>query len=1047
MKAEIRWETVTLPTYEPAAPEKAPLFLERRTYQGSAGKVYPFPVTEKLSDEKEPKAYRAIILENDYLYVMLLPELGGRIHRALDKTNGYDFVYYNHVVKPALVGLAGPWISGGIEFNWPQHHRPSTFLPVDAALRENDDGSVTAFVGETDRMYGTRGMAAITLYPDKAYIEVKGQLYNPTDLPQTFLWWANPAVAVNDSTFSVFPPDVNAVYDHGKRDVSTFPIATGEYYKCDYSAGVDISRYRNIPVPTSYMAARSDFDFIGNFDESRGAGLLHIADHHVSPGKKQWTWGCGDFGRMWDKNLTDGDGPYIELMTGVFTDNQPDFTWLKPHEEKTFTQYFLPYKTVGRVSNATRDAVIGVEGDTLRVYATAVYKDAVIRVEAGGREIYSKTVTLTPQACFCERVGGLRDFCVSVRDAGGETLCEYREYRPERRPIPKPAKPLERPERLRSTEELLLAGRHLEQYRHATFSPADYYREGLRRDGTDLRLNNAYGLLLLRGGRLRESVAYFERAIQKQTWRNPNPYEGECYYNLGVARALLGEEEKAYDAFYKATWSAETQPQGFYHLACLCARRGEYKKALEMAERSLVCGAHNTAARTLKAMLLRCLGRDDRAFLRESHALDPLAPGLLYLLGKPLGRADNYLRAALEQMRFGRYDAAAELLDACPQPCTLAEYYKGYAAYRAGQTDRARAHYEKAETMPGEYVFPNTLEEMLILENAILVLGSAPMASLYLGNLLYDKGWHERAAQCWQSAAAQKPSLAMAHRNLSIALYNHAHKPKEALAEIIKAQELEPDYSRFLLERDQLSARAGVPARERLAVLERSRDLLAERDALYLAYITLLNAAGRAGEALRCLETHRFHPWEGGEGKVAAQYKAALFALAERAAADGQYEKAAALCEKTLRYPENLGEGKLENAPDNEAYYRIGLCLRARGDEEGARAYFRRACAGSCVPAPVRYYNDVPSDYIYYQGLAFLALGERACARKSFHQLIAFGERYLGEPVEDDFFAVSVPEFEIYREDAQKQNDDSCRLLIELGKKGLNQCKEEEDRV
>ena len=160
------------------------------------------------------------------------------------------------------------------------------------------------------------------------------------------MWWANPAVPVNDHTYSVFPPDVNAVMDHGKRAVSTFPIATGEYYKCDYSAGVDISRYKNVPVPTSYMAAHSDFDFIGNYDESRQAGLLHVADHHVSPGKKQWTWGNGDFGRAWDRNLTDEDGPYIELMTGVFTDNQPDFTWLKPQEEKVFVQYFMPYKGI-----------------------------------------------------------------------------------------------------------------------------------------------------------------------------------------------------------------------------------------------------------------------------------------------------------------------------------------------------------------------------------------------------------------------------------------------------------------------------------------------------------------------------------------------------------------------------------------------------------------------------------------------------------------------------------------------------------------------------
>lgn len=298
MKALIREEIVKIPTYKTAEAEKSPLFIEKRAYQGSTGKVYPLPVTEKIYDEKELKEYKVLVLENDFIYVMILPELGGRIQRAYDKTNGYDFVYYNHVIKPALVGLAGPWISGGIEFNWPQHHRPSTFSPVDYSISENADGSVTAYVGETDVMYGTKGMAAITVYPDKAYIEIKGTFYNPTDYPQTFLWWANPAVAVNDNTFSVFPPDVNAVYDHGKRDVSTFPIATGEYYKYDYSAGVDISRYKNIKVPTSYMAAHSDFDFIGNFDESVDAGLLHVADHHISPGKKQWTWGCGDFGRM-----------------------------------------------------------------------------------------------------------------------------------------------------------------------------------------------------------------------------------------------------------------------------------------------------------------------------------------------------------------------------------------------------------------------------------------------------------------------------------------------------------------------------------------------------------------------------------------------------------------------------------------------------------------------------------------------------------------------------------------------------------------------------
>ncbi|WP_317321926.1 DUF5107 domain-containing protein [Subdoligranulum variabile] len=527
-RAKIWEEVLMLPTYPAAEPEKNPLFIEKRAYQGSTGKVYPLPVTEKVSDQKEDRPYHAVWLENEYLKVMVLPELGGRIHRAYDKTNGYDFVYYNHVVKPALVGLTGPWISGGIEFNWPQHHRPSTFSPVDYSLAEHEDGSVTVYVGETDKMYGTKGMAAISLYPGKAYIEIKGQLYNPTDLPQTFLWWANPAVPVNDHTYSVFPPDVNAVMDHGKRAVSTFPIATGEYYKCDYSAGVDISRYKNVPVPTSYMAAHSDFDFIGNYDESRQAGLLHVADHHVSPGKKQWTWGNGDFGRAWDRNLTDEDGPYIELMTGVFTDNQPDFTWLKPQEEKVFVQYFMPYKGVGRVGNATRDAAVSFETQNdgtaaIHVYASGVYAGAHIRVLRDGVCLYETCTDLSPEACFRDvfPVGDDLRGCEAVVEAEGRTLVQYRVYEPELKPIPAPADPLKAPEELRSTEELYLAATHLEQYRHATFEPADYYLEGLRRDPSDIRLNNGYGLLLFRRGRVKESIPYFEKAVEKQTWKTP----------------------------------------------------------------------------------------------------------------------------------------------------------------------------------------------------------------------------------------------------------------------------------------------------------------------------------------------------------------------------------------------------------------------------------------------------------------------------------------------------------------------------------------------
>ena len=390
-KSEVKaWEeTVMLPTYEIGKEEKNPVFIEKRVYQGSSGVVYPYPVVEKICDEKKEKAYRAVFLENEYLKIMILPELGGRVQMAYDKIKQRHFVYYNQVIKPALVGLTGPWISGGIEFNWPQHHRPSTYLPTECTIEEFPDGSVTVWCSEVERMFRTKGMAGFTLYPGKAYLEIKAKVYNRTSLPQTFLWWANPAVVVHKDYYSVFPPDVNAVFDHGKRAVSSFPIATGVYYKQDYSSGVDISKYKNIPVPTSYMAINSKYDFVGGYEENVEAGLLHVADHHVNAGKKQWTWGCGDFGQAWDRNLTDEDGPYIELMTGMYCDNQPDFTWLQPYEEKEWKQYFMPYSAVGMVKNATKEAIVTLKknedkGEVI-LYTTSVYKSVRILVTCGGK--------------------------------------------------------------------------------------------------------------------------------------------------------------------------------------------------------------------------------------------------------------------------------------------------------------------------------------------------------------------------------------------------------------------------------------------------------------------------------------------------------------------------------------------------------------------------------------------------------------------------------------------------------------------------------------
>ena len=1050
--ASISVSTVMIPTYGVGKPDRNPMFLEKRVYQGSSGKVYPFPVIDRILDEKHDQPYTAVWLENEYIRVMVLPELGGRIQRAYDKTNGYDFVYYNEVIKPALVGLTGPWISGGIEFNWPQHHRPTTFSPVEWRIMENADGSKSVQLSEVDRMYGTKGMMTLTVRPGKAYIEITGQLYNRTNLPQTFLWWANPAVSVNDATQSVFPPDVTAVFDHGKRDVSTFPIATGVYYKHDYSAGVDISRYRNIPVPTSYMCAHSDYDFVGGYDYGKKAGILHVADHRISPGKKQWTWGNGDFGRAWDRNLTDENGPYIELMTGMFCDNQPDFSWLKPFEEKTFTQYFMPYKQCGYVKNASAECVLNltVENGTaeVAVYTTEVFQDARILLTADGQPVLDRIVTVSPVDVFEEKIPAAvpeTALTLSVYTAGGRKLLSYTPAEKKQEPVPDPMPAAKPPEEIGTVEELYLTGLHLEQYRHATFLPDDYYLEGLRRDPGDIRTNNAYGMLLLRRGLFAASEPYFRNAVSRMTGRNPNPYNSEAFLNLGLSLMYQGRFREACDAFFKATWTSEQQEASFFFIAALDCRAGEYALALEHIERSLVRNSHNLKARGLKAVILRKLGRAEEAsaWLTENLRLDAFdylsrfESGDCDTVRNMLGsRVSGFLECAVDYAEAGFWEEAVAVLDTCPSEHPMVMYHKALYASHYDPALSSEALRAAAACDP-LYCFPNMPEDIPALQYAMVQNPRDARAPYYLGCLWYDRRQYGAAVDCWERSREADPAFPTVWRNLALAYYNKRNDPKTALRYLEKSYSLDQNDARILLELDQLYRKLGRGVSERFSFLEAHRNTVFLRDDLVIEYVTLLNDMGRWQEALDIVMNRHFHAWEGGEGKVTAQYAVSLTQLARSALARGNAAEARELLTRALVFPHNLGEGKLEGAKDNNIYYWLGLAEQALGNHSRAVLYLERAAEGSGEPAGMMYYNDQPADMILYQGLANRELGRHDRAAARFRKLISYGEAHRDDCVKIDYFAVSLPDLQLFEEDLSARNRIHCEYLIALGSYGL----------
>lgn len=1063
-KVKVWKDRIVIPTYEIGAPEKYPIFLEKRVYQGSSGVVYPHPVIEHIGDEKSDREWEVVYLENDYLKIMVMPSLGGRIQMAYDKIRQRHFVYYNHVIKPALVGLAGPWISGGIEFNWPQHHRPSTFDPVDFDLRENPDGSCTVWVSEVERMFRTKGMAGFTLYPDKAYLEISVQLYNRTPHPQTFLWWANPAVKVNDHYQSVFPPDVHAVFDHGKRDVSGFPIARGEYYKVNYAPGTDISRYKNIPVPTSYMAITSDYDFVGGYENDTKGGLLHVADHHISPGKKQWTWGNGDFGHAWDRNLTDEDGPYIELMCGVYTDNQPDFTWLHPYEEKSFKQYFMPYYNTGVVKNAAKEALVNLEqtGDEamVKVYVTAPCDQCRIVLSGRDKTFLDRREDLSPAKDFESRVkvGDIppHELHVAVSDSSGSILVEWSPDPPENKPAPQPARAARRPEEIGSIEQLYLQGLHLEQYRHATYDPTEYYREALKREPGDVRCNNAMGLWYLRRGQFERSISFFDRAIETLTERNPNPYDGEPWFNRGIALRMTGKHREAYGSFYKACWNAAWQDAGYFNLAQIDCMLGNWERALEHVDRSLVKNWHNHKARHLKTIILRKLDRKEEAvqYIRESLAMDRFNFGILfeaYLLNSDpdhlkkfkeqlRGYVHNYIEYSLDYAQAGQYEEAGRLMEAYTsdheKAYPMAWYFLGWYARQSGEEEKSLEHFKKAAEMSPDYCFPNRPEEVVVLKAALGANPGDARGHYYLGNFWYASRQYEEAKQCWETSAELDPEFGITCRNLALLYFNKEKNEDLALQMMEKAYALDHGDARLLMELSRLYKKMRFPAEKRLKLLEDNLGLTLSRDDLYLDRAELYNLLGDNDRALDLIMQRTFHPWEGGEGKVPFQYLTARIEIAKKHIESEGYGEALRHLEAARSYPENLGEGKLFGARENDILYWLGCACEGLNRDEQAREYWEKASVGRGDPGLAMFYNDQSPDKIFYQGLALLKLERKKEAEEKFRSLLEFGTRHMNDDARIDYFAVSLPDLLIWDEDLKHRNRIHCHYLIGLGKLG-----------
>ncbi len=1040
-----------IPTYEVMDPDPNPIFYNGRRYQGAQGRVYPYALIHNLTNDRVDHSYREILLENEYVEISFLPELGGRIYYARDKRNGYDYLYHNEVVKPALIGMTGAWISGGVEWNIPHHHRATSFTPVDYTITEQADGSKTVWVGETEWRHRTRWVVGITLRPGSTLFETTIRVFNTTPVQNTLLVFANAAVHANEDYQVLFPPETQWTTYHRKNQFSQWPVSYQVFDGADYREGVDVSRWQNHSKPTSFFEWGNRGNFIAGIDHGANAGTVIFGDKHVNPGKKLWSWGNNPSGAMWDGLLTDENGPYIELMFGSYSDNQPDYSWLQAREVKEATYWFAPLNGLSDVKRVNENAVLAFEntseGVRLGVNAHRAFTGARVRVSAGEEVLFEVERDLNPHEPFLEFLGDpgaheFHDLTLSVLDASGATLITYSPVRLEEEPIPEPVSPLQDVDGIDDAEELYYQGLYYEQFHDAFYQPRDFYRRAIELNPQHVSALLRTGILYIKDGDYETAVQYLEPAVERVAWDYVTPERADALYYLAMAYEQLGRESEAYDLYYRAAWDYNFTSAAHFQMALMKAREGEEAAAMRHVENAGFTNARSVDVLGLKVTLLRRAGNEEDAerVARRLLEIDPLnfrGYHELYLITgdrEVRGRLaelmrnsrENYLELAVAYAAGGFYSEAIALLeygveldDPSLSEYPIIHYHIGLYRHLQGDGAAAAAAFTHASNRPHAGVFPFRFETVTALETALSYDSRDGRAWYYLGNIYYDFQ-PERAIDAWERSVDLGSGIAVAHRNLAFAYANVKNDFDATLHHIRRALELNPHDPRYYYEQDAYLKTMRTSVEERLAPMAANAELMAADQNTRGVFAELLTLNGESERAIELMKAHQFRRWEGGGGVYPFWVYAHLNRGRAAMGAD-QPEAARSWFEAAISYPENL-ETVSSPLETIVVYHQAVLAERA-GDREEAERLLRRAAGGS---------TRVP-ECAYFVARAHERLGETDRAEGVFRSLIQSGERELERETTVDFF----DPFSRQRSGAERMAEGYFRLA--LGNHGLGE--------
>lgn len=907
-KVTARTGEITLPTYGWAA-------VRHPYFRGTDGKnIYPYPMLDFLSRDKTNRTYQTVVLENEYLRITFLPELGGKIHEALDKTTGRPMFYVNHVVKPGLIGQCGAWTSGGVEWNTgPQGHTVSCMQPVDVViLPPEPDGSRSVAIGETERIYRTKWTVVVTLRPGRAFIEERVRIYNPTETVRPYYFWNCTAVPNTPGFRFIYPMTLGC--DHAGEKFFNWPIDHGK----------DLTRGTNYQDASSIFAWQCDQDFFGSYNDDLDRGVVSCANHHQLPGKKAWTWGQGGFGKMHQMDLTDSDGPYNEVQTGPLL-TQAQVGRLDPCEAVEWKEWWYPVHGIGGFTYANKNlaANAAVENGVVRVrlIGTAVWRRADV--------VVTQSEYVTRQTCDLEpgRPAEVRlkveepaspfDIRVYSKDVELLAAWPFPSELPVRKPPGKPQPPKTASQFVQSGWQEFLFAR--------CPAAAAQFRKALEKDENcrDARVGLAHLELDRDPGKAVEEA----RAAVAV-----DPDCGPGHYALAVAESRLGNPETALEEAWQAALDPATAVAARALIGKLLIQQRHYGAAIAalaapgpwredaLSQNRLAFAWRQVAKRNMADALARAS--------LETDPLDLFAQSLLWL-DRPETRSGNR-PGSLRGNVPGLLELVAE-----------------YSALGDPETPRPLLSGQNISAS-----WPYQLEMLDALTAAVEEDPKDGRATLLLGHLLFHLGRHTEGRAMWKRAAELGAEPVIACRALGMAAKTLDNDLKTAREWLEKASQADPKDS--IVARDLADVLFALADKEDSD--EQKRALVTEaRNRLEGAFaegkgrsdfVALLARAQIRLEdfaaTMRLLDSVRVTVWEGGH-EVHDLFVQSHLALGEAQLKTGQAAEALAEFNRALDYPANLATGKLEGAREAHIHYARGNALAALGRTREAVAAWKLA--------------------------------------------------------------------------------------------------------